>query len=458
MVRLFNIYFPMRLLVLIGGESLIVCSSFLVAAFFRLGEDSSLVLTDQYGLYKILGVTALTLVSLDFFDLYDPQRVPSLGETYFRILVVLGLLSFLLAGVMYLFPNLALGNDAFVVGMFILTLTLLGWRSGYAWLIQKPYLRERAYVLGTGNRARFLVRTLREQHALGIDVVGWNGAADTGSWRRDELAKPLLELINNRQVDRVIVAFGDRRGTMPVRGLLEVRLRGIKVEDAGAILEKITGQIEVGELYPSWLIFSDGFRLNPTALLLRRIASVGVALVCLIFSLPLIPFIALAIKLTSPGPILYRQKRVGRNGEAFTIYKFRTMRFDAEASTGPTWASNDDPRVTRVGRWLRDTRLDEIPQLWNVLHGEMSFVGPRPERPEFVQWLSQEIPYYHVRHIIRPGITGWAQIRCQYGASLEDSKEKLKYDLYYVKNMSFSLDLIICLRSIKIVLLGRGAR
>ena len=182
------------------------------------------------------------------------------------------------------------------------------------------------------------------------------------------------------------------------------------------------------------------------------------SLLGLVVFLPVLPLIAAAIKLTSPGPVFFRQKRVGRNGSVFTCYKFRTMRVHAEDDIGPTWASDDDPRVTGVGRWLRRARLDETPQLWNVLRGEMAFVGPRPERPEFVEWLSREIPYYHLRHVIRPGITGWAQIRYQYGASLEESKEKLKYDLYYIKHLSLSFDLVIMLESAKIMLLGRGAR
>jgi sugar transferase (PEP-CTERM system associated) len=250
----------------------------------------------------------------------------------------------------------------------------------------------------------------------------------------------------------------DRRGTMPVRELLDLRLSGIKVEEATALLEKVSGKIEVDELSPSWLIFSEGFRLDPSFLMARRFISVVVSLAGLLLVLPLLPLMALAVKLTSPGPILYRQKRVGRYGVLFDCYKFRTMRADAEAKAGPTWADDDDPRTTLVGRVLRRTRLDEIPQLWNVLRGDMGFVGPRPERPEFVEWLSREIPYYHLRHIIRPGLTGWAQVRYQYGASLEESKEKLRYDLYYIKNISLSLDLLIVLHTIKIVLLGRGSR
>jgi sugar transferase (PEP-CTERM system associated) len=245
---------------------------------------------------------------------------------------------------------------------------------------------------------------------------------------------------------------------MPVRELLDLRLSGIKVEDAAAIMEKITGKIEVDSLNPSWLIFSDGFRSNPAFMFARRVVSLTVSLMCLLVFLPFLPLIALLIKFTSRGPVFYRQERVGKNGKVFTCYKLRTMRDDAEVGKGPTWAGDDDPRITSVGRWLRYLRLDEVPQLWNVLRGDMGFVGPRPERPEFVEWLNREIPYYHLRHIIRPGITGWAQVRYQYGASLEEAKEKLKYDLYYIKNISLSLDLLIFAESVKTILLGRGSR
>ena len=458
MLRLFNVYYPVRILVLQGGEALIICCSFLLAVRIRLGEDSFLVLQYEYGIYKILAIAAFAMVCLHYFDLYDPQRLPSSGETYFRLLVVLGALSFVLAATGYFLPSFLIGPGVSVTGLSILTLALLGWRSAYTWIIRQPYLRERVYVLGAGERAKRLVEALRARQELGMDVVGWAGSIDEGSLNRETLASILSALGKNRGVDRVIVAMSDRRGTMPVRELLDLRLRGIKVEEATGLLEKVFGKIDVDELAPSWLVFSEGFRLNPTFLLVRRLISTLVALTALLILVPFLPFIALAVKLTSPGPVLYRQKRVGRYGAVFDCYKFRTMRADAEVDIGPTWAGDNDPRVTTVGRFLRQSRLDEVPQLWHVLRGDMGFVGPRPERPEFVEWLSREIPYYHLRHIIRPGLTGWAQVCYRYGASLEESKEKLKYDLYYVKNISLSLDLVIILRSIKIVLLARGAR
>ncbi len=458
MVRLLNVYYPTRTLVLVAGEGAIVCGSFLLAALVRLGPDSLLVLSYQFGFYKILGIAGVALIFLHYFDLYDTQRVTSRGEIWFRLLVVLGILSFCLAGVGYLFPAFMLGRDTFVFGLTILTFALFAWRGAYDWMIRQPFLRERVYVMGDGDRARRVVEAIRARPELGMEVVGWAGAIGNGLLNRESLAPSFMDHIHKHGLDRIIVALADRRGTMPVRELLELRMAGIKIEDATGIMEKISGKIEVESLYPSWLIFSEGFRLNPAFVLVRRLVSVFVALTCLFLILPFLPIVALLVKLTSPGPIFYRQKRVGKNGTVFTCYKFRTMRQDAEATGGPKWAGDDDPRITSVGRWLRRMRLDEIPQLWNVFRGDMGFVGPRPERPEFVEWLAREIPYYHLRHIIRPGITGWAQVRYQYGGSLEESKEKLKYDLYYIKHMSLSLDLMVFLHSFKVVLLGRGAR
>jgi sugar transferase (PEP-CTERM system associated) len=290
-----------------------------------------------------------------------------------------------------------------------------------------------------------------------VEVVGWTGDVE-GELTRNSVASHLLGLARGRGVHRVIVAMPDRRGTLPVEELLDLRLGGVKVEEATSWLERISGRIEVEQLYPSWLIFADGFRFSSFFRMVRRGLNFAMALLGTVISLPLLPFIMLAVKLDSPGLVLYRQQRVGRRGVVFHCYKFRTMREDAEADTGATWASDDDPRITRVGRFLRSSRLDEVPQLWCVLKGDMHFVGPRPERPEFVEWLTKEIPYYGVRHVVRPGITGWAQVQYKYGNTAEDAREKLQYDLFYIKNASLGLDLLIMFQTIKIVLLGRGAQ
>jgi sugar transferase (PEP-CTERM system associated) len=307
-----------------------------------------------------------------------------------------------------------------------------------------------------GERAQRLIEGLRSRPELGVEVAGWCGDID-GALTRDTLGAQIKQLIESRKVRRLIVAMSDRRGTMPVVEMLQLRLNGIKIEEATSWLEKISGRIEVDSLYPSWLIFGDGFRFSSAVALLRRTVDIVVSAVLLLMVLPLVPLISLAIKLDSRGFVFYRQKRVGLRGKVFTIYKFRTMRQDAESTTGATWARHGDPRITMVGRFLRSSRFDEIPQLWCVLKGDMNLVGPRPERPEFVEMLTREIPFYGVRNAVRPGITGWAQVCYKYGNNIVDAKEKLQYDLYYLKNMSLGLDLMIMFQTIKIVMLGRGA-
>jgi sugar transferase (PEP-CTERM system associated) len=463
-IRLFKVYYPLRTLVLLMGEALIVWFSFVLGVgaaswLSEVGFPRPTVLQNQEALLnlKILVVTAVVLLLSHLFDLYDSSSLGAKWDHAVRLLAVLGFVALALFGLAIIRPSVMPGNYSALCGIIILTLTLFCWRAAYSWMVQQPFLRERLYILGTGERAQRLVRGLRERSALGIEVVGWTGDVE-GELTRSTVASHLLGLAKGRGVHRVIVAMPDRRGTLPVEELLDLRLGGVKVEEATSWLERISGRIEVEQLYPSWLIFAEGFRFSTFFRLLRRALNFSVALAGTVISLPLLPFIVLAVKLDSPGPVLYRQQRVGRRGVIFHCYKFRTMRVNAEADTGATWAADDDPRITRVGKFLRSSRLDEIPQLWCVLKGDMHFVGPRPERPEFVEWLSKEIPYYGVRHVVRPGITGWAQVQYKYGNTLEDAREKLQYDLFYIKNASIGLDALIMFQTIKIVLLGRGAQ
>jgi sugar transferase (PEP-CTERM system associated) len=456
-IRLFNVYYPIRTLVLLGGEALLVWTSFLIAAVWQHPEDSYIVLNYEGGYLKILVATASVLVFSHLFDLYEPGRLNARGDLYFRLLLVPGILALATAAVAYIFPRVLMGNNSVPLGLLLVTVALFGWRMMYAWLAQMPYLRENVYVLGMGERAQRLINGLRTRSELGIHVTGWSGNVE-GALTRESIASHLMELIRDHGVHRVIVAMDDRRGTLPVMEMLQLRLNGIKIEEATSWLEKISGRIEVDNLYPSWLIFAEGFRFSAGFMVLRRIIAISASGILLLIVLPVIPFVILAIKLDSRGPVLYRQRRVGLGGKIFYCYKFRTMRQDAEADSGATWALDNDPRITKVGTFLRTSRLDEIPQLWCVLKGDMSFVGPRPERPEFVEMLTREIPFYEVRNAVRPGITGWAQVRYKYGNTVEDAKEKLQYDLYYIKNMSLGLDLLIMFQTIKIVLLGRGAQ
>ena len=458
MIRLFNVYYPVRTLVLLLGEALVVGFSFLLGTMLTV--ESMLRLSNtlfiERGYLRILALTAVVLLLSHGFDLYDSSKIEQKLDQAFRILFVLGLVALILGAILYKFPDFLPGTNSAILGVIILAVSLFCWRSAYGWLVCQPFFRERVYVLGTGERAERLVKGLARP-GLGIEVAGWTGNI-TGESSVEAVGSHLAGLAKEKGIHRVIVAMPDRRGTIPVEELLTLRLAGVKVEEATSWLEKISGRIEIEQLYPSWFIFADGFRFSTVNRIIRRIMNFTAALCGLIVALPLIPLVALAVKLSSKGPAFYRQQRVGRGNVSFYCYKFRTMRQDAEADTGATWATDDDPRITKVGQYLRLLRLDEIPQLWCVLKGDMHFVGPRPERPEFVQWLNREIPYYNLRHVVRPGITGWAQVQYKYGNTLQDAREKLQYDLFYIKNASIGLDLLIMFQTVKIVLLGRGAK
>ena len=457
MIRILNVYYPTRTLFQLICEMFLVAGSFLATAAFLLGPDTYIGMVYEYGLLKIASITLFTILLSHYFDLYEPNRISETWEGYFRLLLVLSTLSFVLAGLILLFPEADIGHNVFLFGVLVLAIVLAIWRRVSGWIAGLAMFRERVYVLGHGQRARTVVETLRTRRDAGMEVVGWENDREADE-KPDRFAVALRALrAPTPQIDRVIVAMEDRRGLMPIRELLELRLSGVVIENSNLVMERLLGRLPLDGLNPSALIFTDGFKIRASQQILRRLVSVSVAFIALLICLPFIPFIVLAVRLSSPGPIIFSQKRVGLQGQLFNVFKFRTMRQDAEAN-GAVWAARNDPRVTPLGGFMRKTRLDEIPQLWNVLRGDMGFVGPRPERPEFVQWLTKEIPFYDLRHMIRPGITGWAQVRYQYGASLEETKRKLEYDLYYLKHLSLGLDLLILFETIKTIILRRGAQ
>ncbi|MCU1322097.1 MAG: exopolysaccharide biosynthesis polyprenyl glycosylphosphotransferase [Acidobacteriaceae bacterium] len=459
MIRLFNVYYPTRTIVLLLCEALIVSGSFLLATVLLVGPDTYLVLNYEYGAAKILGLTVLTLLCSYYFDLYEPQRISARWEIYFRLLLVLGFLSFLLSAITYLFPAADIARYVLVVGLAFLTAALVAWRSAYEWLIGQDMFRERVYVLGAGERARTVVETLRSRKDAGMQVVGWDDDASNDKELRKETFETALAsfLVPKPPVDRVIIALEDRRGELPMRQLLKLRFNGIVIEDAATLLERLTGKLYLDSLRPSSFIYSEGFRIKPSQQIARRLVSTLTAAFGLLLFAPFFPFVVLLVRISSPGPIFFHQTRVGMNGRNFKVHKFRTMRTDAEAA-GAKWATKNDPRVTRIGMFMRKTRLDEVPQLWNVLCGDMGFVGPRPERPEFVPMLVEKIPYFELRHMIRPGLTGWAQVRYGYGATLAEAREKLEFDLYYIKHMALGLDLLIMFETVKTIIRRQGAQ
>jgi sugar transferase (PEP-CTERM system associated) len=457
MIRLFNVYFPTRSLVRLICEVCLICVSLLFVAAYSLGADAYIGLVYEYGFLKIASIATLTILLSYYFDLYEPRRITERWEVYFRLSLVLSALAFVLAGVVFVLPDFEIGHNVLFAGVFVLSIVLVLWRRADEWIVTSPFLRERVYVLGCGARARRIVAMLNTRPDAGYQVIGWSGE-HSPSESALTLDEGLRELrVAGIAVNRIIVALEDRRGVLPIRELLNLRLAGVVIDDVHGIVERLSGILPLEGLSPGAILFSQGFRIRAPQQLIRRCVSLLAAIVGLLFCLPIIPVIALAVRLSSPGPILFRQTRVGYRGRLFTTLKFRTMRANAEVN-GAVWATNDDPRITPVGRIMRKTRLDEIPQLWNVLRGDMAFVGPRPERPEFVQWLINEIPYYDLRHIIRPGLTGWAQVRYKYGASLEETKRKLEYDLYYLKHLSVGLDLLIIFETIKTIVLRRGAQ
>jgi sugar transferase (PEP-CTERM system associated) len=466
MIRLLHAHFPSRTVFLGLSEAFLVSFAFLVATVMRLGTDeASIMLSYEQGIVKIAVVLIASLVCMYYFDLYNSSILTNRREAIARLIQVLGTECILLALVYYVYPPLELGRGIFLIGFALMAVLLFLWRRLFARLNVLPQFAQRTLIFGDGPLAQPLLYEFGSRPELGVNVVSHLAAtAEVDSQSCDYETSTstslddLAQSVKSFRVNRVVVAMGERRGKMPVGTLLSLKSSGVLVQDGTDVYEAITGKIPVESLRLGWLLFSPGFHVSRFFLLYKRVAALIASTIGLLLSFPLLPFVVLLIKLTSPGPVLYRQKRVGRNGVVFDCYKFRTMRADAEADSGPTWAGDEDPRITPVGRFLRKSRMDEIPQFWNVLKGDMDFVGPRPERPEFVDWLNREIPHYNLRHTVRPGITGWAQIRYQYGSSVEDAKEKLRYDLFYVKNMSPGLDLLIFLETIKIILLGRGAK
>ncbi|MGC1484112.1 MAG: TIGR03013 family XrtA/PEP-CTERM system glycosyltransferase [Candidatus Acidiferrum sp.] len=472
MIRLLNAYIPKRTLLLGISEACLISLALVASALARLGAgEASFMLRYQYGALKILFVAVAFLTCMYYFDLYDSTIVSNRREALVRLVQVMGVAYLALGLVYYLFPPVKLGRGIFHIGFLLVGISLLLWRRLFSVINNTKGLAERVMILGEGALARSLLHEIETRPELGIRVASraemftngnTPGNEERGGWPITLSQTSVFESVAVsrpiRGVDRIVVAMEERRGKLPVDLLLSLKNRGVQVQDGNDVYESITGKVPIESIRISWLLFSPGSSASRPFLIYKRLASAIISIIGLLLTLPLLPFVVLAIKLSSPGQVLYSQSRVGRDGTVFRCYKFRTMRSDAEADSGPTWAKDDDPRITPVGKILRKTRMDEIPQLWNVLKGEMSLVGPRPERPEFVEGLTQEIPYYQLRHSVRPGITGWAQVLYKYGSTVEDAKEKLRYDLYYIKNASVGLDLLILFNTVKIVLLGRGAK
>ena len=416
-------------------------------------------------LLKAILIALIFQLFLHLNDIYDFRRTRASKDYVIRLVQALFMAAISLALLYFVVPVLIVGRGVFIFSMIFSTVFLIIWHTLLRMYFGKRTPHINLMVLGTGTLAREAVREILQRPELGIRIVGF--VDDNPQLVGVSIVNPkvigtyadLPRLVADEKVDRIIVGLPDRRGKLPIQELLDLKTKGVAIEEVTTFYERVAGKIPVENLKPSWMVFNSGFGVSRRLLVEKRILSVAASSLLLLLFLPVILLLILLIKLDSKGPIFYRQERVGQDGKSFMLWKFRSMVTDAEEETGPVWSLGvkDDPRITRLGRIMRRARLDELPQLFNVLKGDMSFVGPRPERPHFVQQLIETIPFYNMRHIVRPGLTGWAQINYGYASSLDHTVEKLQYDLFYIKNMSWILDGLIILETVKTVLVKEGS-
>ena len=451
---------------LILADTAIVYGGIVLALYFRLGLDGAeYELNERNGWWKITLATVICLLIFYFYDLYDFTVMGNRRELMLGFVQALGIAWALLALLFYFIPPIFIGRGVSVIAVPVVLILLLLWRTLIHYLTGHPDIGEKILIVGTGRAAQDTAESVWDRRDAGYRIVGFvteNGAKPQDMPPKVNLigsADNLEEIIKQEKINRVVIAVRERRGTFPTDTLLKMSLAGnVNIEECTSFFERVTGQVHLDMVRPSWLIFAGRKRDTRLKTFLREIIHRSLALIGLILSLPFAVLTAILIKIDSKGPIFYRQERIGKNGRIIKVIKFRSMKTDAEKDGKPIWATADDDRTTRVGRVIRKIRVDEIPQFWNIIKGEMSFVGPRPERPHFVSQLANEIPFYEHRHLTAPGLTGWAQIKYPYGASVEDARCKLQYDLYYIKNQSLALDLIIVFETVKTVLFSRGGR
>jgi sugar transferase (PEP-CTERM system associated) len=459
MLRFFRLYVPASAAALLASEFILIYLCYVAATFAFLRFDAQVFLIDDNGWLRILIVAICLILGIYFHDLYSNLRV-RLRDLIQHAGVVAGAAFLAEALLSYLkLPQLVVPAGPMIAGSGLIIVALLGWRIFFSGVLLQMMPSERVIFVGNSAIVREIIAQLEGHPEKGLTPLGFVDDSSSPSGTRLGALSDLCEVVDRLRPDRIVVGLTERRSSLPVARLLEMRLSGIRIEDALSTYEAAFERISTRELRPSQLIFSST-ELGPNRhrVRLQSVYSMSAAALATLIAAPVMLCVAILVKLTSPGPALFRQQRVGKNDRLFTLYKFRSMVTDAEARSGPVWAQRNDPRITLVGRWLRRFRLDELPQLFNVLKGDMSMVGPRPERPEFVIELEKRVPYYRHRHCIKPGITGWAQINHKYGDTIEDTIVKLEYDLYYIKNLAPALDAVIMFRTAKVMLLSRGAQ
>ena len=447
------------LLLLIAGDALLSLFAVYVGFLVRL-SSATINMTD---VKRFVVFMLVTVFSSFLLELYNHNKELGKKELFLRIMIALLISFLLLTSIYYMIYFEMFGRGVFALSIVFFGIFQFLWHAGHEAVMNSSALARGVLILGTGPLAKKignLILSTNHQHILKgyVNLTGESLQVPAEFVVGNGNGNGLVQAVREKKIHKLVVSLSERRGTFPLQDVLNCKFCGIEVVDAPTFYEEMTGKLLIENTTPSWFIFSNGFKVTATRRFYKRGIDIFCSLVGLIVMIPFLPLVALIIKMDSRGPVFFLQERVGEMEKKFTLYKFRTMRQDAEKGTGAVWAQKNDPRITLVGRFLRKTRIDELPQLFNVLKGEMSFIGPRPERSEFVNELKKIIPYYSERHFVKPGVTGWAQIRYPYGASVEDAVEKLRYDLYYIKNVSLLLDMLITIETMKVMLFGRGAR
>ncbi|MBA4762956.1 TIGR03013 family XrtA/PEP-CTERM system glycosyltransferase [Sphingomonas sp.] len=462
MIRLFKHYIPNAVLLLALFDIMLLFAAAEFGWIYRahqIGMDVEPIVTRIPQMLSFVASLELAMIAV---GVYGADALQSNRVATARLLVAVSLGTIFLSVIFFLVPALTFWRSNLLYAMLASFVALFALRILLGKTLGSQVFKRRVVVLGAGPRAERL-KVLSKKPGSGFVVVGYVSMSEANRVIPEAIARDAIYNLADHVVllnaSEVVLALEERRNALPLKDLLRIKTTGVHVNEISTFLERETGRVDLQSVNPSWLIFSDGFSSGRMlSSMFKRLFDIAASLILLALTLPLILLGALAVKLESKGPAFYRQRRVGLYGQGFDIIKLRSMRQDAEVAGKAVWAEKDDPRITRVGNFIRKVRIDELPQCWSVLKGEMSFVGPRPERPQFVEDLEQQLPYYAERHMVKPGITGWAQINYPYGASIEDSRQKLEYDLYYAKNYSPFLDLLILLQTLRVVLFPDGAR
>ncbi len=459
MIRLFRVFIPASVVALLISEVVLVLGCY-VASLLILGIDPAFYLFGENNYWKLLVITGLIILLLYFQDLYATLRITSRVVLVQQVCLAVGCALLLMAFVGYLKPDVLLGRWLMVLGSFAVIILLPLWRIVFWKYIVAGLRSERVLLMGNSSILEEIITPILDRPEFGYSILGYLCEEEECNFPVPCLGKvaEVRAVCAEYKPTRIVVGMAERRNRLPVQDLLEIRFGGVRIEDAADTYEMAMHRVCSRKIQPSQLIFSSMLGPRSQAIAFQKLYSLILGIIGGILTLPFMLIAVLAVKLSSKGPVLYRQRRVGLDSKVFTLYKFRSMYVDAEARTGAVWAKKDDPRITPVGKWLRKLRLDELPQFWNVIKGDMTIVGPRPERPEFVELLAQQIPYYRQRLSVKPGITGWAQINHKYGDTQLDAMIKLEYDLYYIKHIAPALDFYIIFHTIKVMLLSRGAQ